>query len=481
MRYTRPRRMRVLILNPPGPAGRDYIREGRCEQRLSSFAYRMLPVSLPSIAGLLRAEGHEPRIIDASTPRVKPGNLLRDVRQLEPELIVVNVSTPTFESDMRWVDLLAASTRAHLTAIGVHVTATARETLGRSRLHSVVRGEPEWIVADLAACLAEGRPLESVRGLSFARGGQLVDNPDRGFEDDPDALPPPARDLLDERDYFLPILNRPYTLVVPSRGCPHHCTYCTAPLYYGKRLRRRTPSRVVDEIESVARRGVVSDFVMWSDTFTLDRAFVLEICRELSARRLAVRWMCNSRVDCIDPALARAMHRAGCRGISFGVESGVQQILDNVRKGTTVEQGATAIAVAREAGIQTLAHFILGLPGETRQTIDQTIAYAKRIDPDWAQFYAATPLPGTQFHEQSRRAGSLPIAASWDRFELNVPLISTPALSSVELGRARRRAYAEFYLRPVMLRRVLSQIRPGQVGVLARQSLAFARGWVLSA
>src|SRR5262249_36349351 len=322
----------------------------------------------------------------------------REVRSFDPELVVVTVSTPTYDSDVAVIAELAGWTTAYLAAIGVHVTATPAETLAGSRLHAVVRGEPEWTVAELAAVAAAGRDPESVRGLSFRRAdGEIVHNPDRGFEGDLDSLPPPARDLIREEDYFLPIMNRPYTLVVPARGCPHHCTYCTAPMYYGKRLRQRTPQRVVDEIESIARRGVVNDFVMWSDTFTLDKKFVLEMCRELSDRRLGVRWMCNSRVDSIDAEMAEAMSASGCTGISFGMESGVQQILDNVRKGTTVEQGRVAIRTVKGAGIQTLAHFILGLPGETPATIRETIAYAKDVDPDWAQFYTATPLPGTPF------------------------------------------------------------------------------------
>jgi radical SAM superfamily enzyme YgiQ (UPF0313 family) len=473
--------MRVLLFNPPGPEGRGYIREGRCEQRLSSFMYRMLPVSLPSIAGLLRAEGHQVRILDAVGPRVSPATLPSEVRRFEPGLVVVAVSTPTYESDLAIIGRLARWTSAHVTAIGVHVTAAGAEALRDSALHSVVRGEPEWTVADLAAALAEGRDLASVAGISFKRGAAIVDNPDRGFDGDLDALPPPARDLLNEEDYYLPIINRPYTLVVPSRGCPHHCTYCTAPLYYGKRLRQRTPARVVDEIEAIARRGVVNDFVMWSDTFTLDREFVLALCAELQGRRLGIRWMCNSRVDSIDEEMAAAMKRAGCTGVAFGVESGVQEILDTVRKGATVEQGRRAVEMAKRAGIQTLAHFILGLPGETPDTIRRTIDYAKDIDPDWAQFYCATPLPGTRLMEEARAGGHLPAAAKWQQFEFNQPIVSTPTLSAAELRRARIRAYVEFYVRPRVVRRVLAQVKREHFGTLAVQAARFAHSWVLDA
>jgi anaerobic magnesium-protoporphyrin IX monomethyl ester cyclase len=474
--------MRALIFNPPGPEGRGYIREGRCEQRLSSYMYRMLPVSLPSIAGLLRAEGHQVRILDAVSPRVTPGSVPAEIRKFDPELVVVAVSTPTYESDVGVIRELDGITGAHLTAIGVHVTATAAETLEDSALDSVVRGEPEWTIADLAGRLARGESLASVRGLSFrGANGAIVHNEDRGFDGDLDELPPPARDLVHEEDYFLPILNRPYTLVVPSRGCPHHCTYCTAPMYYGKRLRQRTPSRVVDEIEEIARRGVVNDFVMWSDTFTLDKRFVLELCGELRRRNLGIRWMSNSRVDSIDEEIAMAMKEAGCTGISFGMESGVQEILDNVRKGTTLEQGRRAVRTVKNAGIQTLGHFMLGLPGETRETIRQTIDYAKEVDPDWAQFYCATPLPGTKFMEHARAHGHLPMAARWERYEFNAPIVSTPSLSAEQLQRARVRAYLEFYGRPRVAKRVLSRVEPTQLGKLASQAVTFAKSWVLSA
>jgi radical SAM superfamily enzyme YgiQ (UPF0313 family) len=471
--------MRVLLLNPPGPEGVGYIREGRCEQKLSSYAYRMVPISLPSIAGLLRERGHEVKIIDAISPRVKAGDLPRDVRAFDPGLVVVSLSTPTYDSDVAFVTELRGWTSAHLTAIGVHVTALPEATLKESRLSSVIKGEPEWTAADLADCLAAGRPLASVKGIVFRETQSIITNEERGFTGDLDELPPPARDLLPEEDYFLPIFNRPYTLVQPTRGCPHHCTYCTAPSYDGKKLRQRDPKKVVDEMESIVRRGVVHDITMWSDTFTLDKKFVLEFCRELSARKLDVRWMCNSRVDSIDGEMAVAMKASGCVGISFGVESGVQEILDRVKKGTTVEQGRVAIRTVKAAGISTLTHFILGLPGETKETIRQTVAYAKEIDPDWAQFYCANPLPGTALRAEVEKAGHLKVVP-WQSLEFNVPQYSTPTLSTNTLRFERARAYAEFYLRPSAAKRVLAKLNPGELKLFATQITDVARTWVLS-
>lgn len=469
--------MRVLFVNPPGPEGRPYIREGRCEQQLSAYSYRMLPVSLPSTAGVLRAKGHAVEILDACGPRVAASELEGRVRRFAPDLVVLNVSTPTYDEDVRTAAKLKGWTRAHLTAIGVHVTALPAATLYESRLDSVVRGEPEWTVDALAACLAAGGDLATVSGLTFRRDGLIVQNADRGFPDDLDALPAPARDLLPEEDYFLPIFNRPYTLVVPTRGCPHQCTYCTAPAYYGKRLRQRSPKLVVDEMEAIVRRGVVRDITMWSDTFTLDRKYVLAFCDELLRRRLDVRWMCNSRADCMDVELARAMRASGCIGVSFGLESGVQAILDRVKKGTTVEQGRAAVAAAKAAGISTLGHFILGLPGETPQTLAQTVAYAIDVDPDWAQFYCATPLPGTALRAEAERDGSL-LGGRWGQMEFHRPSMSTAGLGAADLERARRRAYLSFYGRPRVARRILEKVRLRDAGALGAHATKFVRSWI---
>src|SRR6185436_5715418 len=173
--------MRVLLLNPPGPAGRPFVREGRCEQRLSSYQYRMLPISLPSTAGAVRAKGHEVAIVDACGPRDTASTLEGRVRSLRPELVVVSVSTPTYDADVETIGRLRAWTDAHLTAIGVHVTALPEETL---------RGSPEWTVTDLAETLARGDDLGAVAGLSLRCGAGIVHNADRGFPDALDELPP---------------------------------------------------------------------------------------------------------------------------------------------------------------------------------------------------------------------------------------------------------------------------------------------------
>lgn len=470
--------MNVLLLNPAGPQSRPYIREGRCEQRLSSFAYRMMPISLPSIGALLRARGHRVTIMDGSVEPLEGEALRRRIRALDPGLIVVSVSTPTFEADRATIRSIVEGLGIHCTALGVHVTALADDALRGSRLDSVVRGEPEVTVAELAGALAGGTPLEQVSGLSFVEDGVVRHNPRRPFIADLDALPTPARDLLGAEDYFLPLPRRPYALVVPSRGCPNRCTFCSAHLYYGHRLRLRRVEGIVDELQEIIEGGVIQDVVMWSDSFTLDRSWVLGICDEIRRRGLTLRWMCNSRVDGMDVELARAMRRAGCTGISFGIESGVQEILDRMRKGTTPAQGRDAVAAARAAGIPVLAQFILGIPGETTETIRQTVAYARELDPDYAQFYCAVPQPGTALWDEVLREGTLD-TRDWSRFELNQAILSTPQLSSAALRTARRRAYRAFYLRVPVIRRLMASVELRSWPASAVEAARIAAGWVL--
>lgn len=478
--------MKILLLNPPAKGGVRYVREGRCEQRLSSFQYNMIPISLPSTAALLRREGHDVLIVDAIAEELSIENVLETAKGFGAQLALVNVSTPTFRSDAEAAGQLRAGIPGLFTAAyGVHVTALPEEALAETTLDAVIRGEPEVTAADLARALGEGEPLEDVAGISFRSGGdresrgKIVHNPDRPFLPDLDSIPPPALDLVDHSLYPAPVSGEPHTLIITSRGCPYPCTFCSAHIYYGARLRLRDPKGIVDEIQLLHERDGIGLFTFWSDTFTLKREHVAGICRELAERKLKIRWMCNSRVDRVDPELLRLMKAAGCRVISYGVESGEQQILDNIRKGTTIDQIADAFRWTREAGIQSAAHVILGLPGETAASIRKTIRLVRRIRPDYVQYYGAIPFPGTAFLDEARSKGWL-ATENWEDFEIGNNVVSTPALPAEELGRWRRRAYLSFYLRPTYMLERLGDIRgPRDAWNLCRAGVSFLRDWAL--
>ena len=471
--------MRALIVNPPAVDGVGFVREGRCEQRTASFQYLMVPISLPSTAAVLREAGHDVGLIDCIADEIGVTELGERIRAFEPDLVLFSFSTVTFDSDAQVTRELRPLTPAHFTAIGVHVTTLAEESLASSALDSIVRREPEYTARALADALDAGTPLDEVLGLSWRDGEAIVHNEDRPFIEDLDALPFPARDLLHNERYVAPLTDKPQTLVVTSRGCPFSCIYCTAHCYYGRTPRMRSAVNVVDEIEDVRTRLGIREITMWSDTFTFDERFVLEVCDEIERRELDINWMCNSRVDTVNLEMLKRMKRAGCSVMSYGVESGVQEILDNIKKGTTVEKIARAFAWTREAGIESMAHIILGLPGETPETIEATKRFVRRIRPDYVQFYCAVPFPGTQFYAMARDKGWL-ITSEWSRFEINQAIISTEDLTAEQLDTERQRAFRGFYLRPTYIAAKLGRIKSLEdARRLVRGGIDFLKAWVM--
>ncbi len=474
--------MKVLILNPP--AFKPYVREGRCEQKTSSYGYMMVPISLPYIAAVLEREGHKVEIIDAIAEFKSIAKVLEAIKSFNPEMIIMNTSTPTIKNDLMICNLIKENfEELFIVAIGTHVTACDLEVLKTSKVDAVIRGEPEITALELTNTLEKNGDLQDVRGLSWKSSGKIIKNSERPFFEPLDELPYPARHLLKNELYKMPFIGKPYTLLVSSRGCPYDCIFCTAHLYYGKKPRFRSPENVVDEVEEVVWKYKIRHITMWSDTFTLNRKHVVGICQELIDRKLndVVEFSANSRVDLVDPELLRLMKKAGFSYISYGIESGVQKILDSCKKGTTVEQGINAVKWAKEAGFIVLTHFIFGLPGETKETIMKTIKYAKKLDSDFPQFYCAVPFPGTEFYKYALE-NDLLVTKDWSFYELNNAVISYPHLSSEELEKMRKMAYILVNLNPKLLFKAINFIKrsrnPSSIIYGLSQLFSFLYDWV---
>jgi len=251
-----------------------------------------------------------------------------------------------------------------------------------------------------------------------------------------------------------------------GQGCPFPCTFCVAPYYSGVRFRPRPVADVLAEMKHV--RSFVRDVFFHTDTFTLNRKYVLELCQRLVEADLGIDWVCNSRVDTFDEEMARAMRRAGCWLLSFGIESGSQAVLDASKKRIRLEQSRRAVAVASEAGLMVAGHFILGLPGESVETIHETIAFATSLDLSFAEFYIATPFPGAELYEVFRQSTGAP-PADWTRFEYSHNVLA-PAL---DLEAHQRQAYVRFYLRPSQMFRLLRQFGLARLPQLAASGLRF--------
>ena len=338
--------------------------------------------------------------------------------------------------------------RALLALLGPHVSVFAEDALRASRADIVVRGEPELVLADLARALDGGSTFESVAGLSIKRDDEVRHAPDRPPITDLDSLPFPARHLLPLDRYQSAVWGKkPFTTMLTSRGCYYGCSYCPYRIGYGAKWRGRSPDNVVAEIEECVNRYKVREILFRDPLFTADKERALQICSLISERGLRVDWRCETRVDLLDEDMVRTFAQAGCKGINFGVESGNERILRDVgRKRIPAERLTKGFRRCRTEGIETLAFFIIGLPGETEETVAETVRLAIELDPDTAQFTAATPYPNTSYYHYLKKEGLL--KQDWSLFTSRAPVVGTHDLDPEKLRQLISRAYRMFYFRP---------------------------------
>ncbi|MCE9582018.1 MAG: B12-binding domain-containing radical SAM protein [Planctomycetes bacterium] len=451
--------MRVWALNPPADHGVKQVREGRCMQRGGAWTTIWTPLSLAYCAAVAREDGHEAHLNDCIVEELDFVDVARRAAELKPDLVVMNAVTPSIDSDMTTVEAVKRGwPGAFVAVIGIHTSALPQDAFSRApRLDAVIRGEPELTVRELLVALAAGKPVDEIAGLAVMRGGELKTNADRVPVENLDDLPFPAYDLINTDLYRMPYTDGRFLLVATGRGCPHPCVFCADHTYYGKKLRLRSAKNLVDELEYWGKKHGIREFLFWSEGFTLSPPRAKAVAKEIIARKLDIEWVCNSRVDDVDPELLGLFKQAGCTIIGFGVESGVQEMLDAMKKGTTVEQIRQAIDWAKAAKLQTAAHCMLGFPGETRQTIQRTVDFVRSLKLDFAQFYCAVPFPGCDLYDWAKEEGWI-ASDDYRKYEQNQSAMDIPGFTSEQIEAERSRAYKRFYLRPSMIGNHLSRL-----------------------
>jgi len=429
-------------------------------QRESCWTAVWAPISLATIAKVLRESGHEVRINDCIVERLDFNDIKRIVSDFRPQLVVANVVTPAIRSDVSTADCVKeVDSSIRVAVFGIHPTALPENCFSLSKaLDFAIRGEPEYTVRELADFLEKGKNPSGVLGISFKDDSRIVHNEPRPPIENLDDLAFPAWDLINVDLYRMPFTRNRFLLVGTSRGCPFPCTFCADKAYYGTRLRLRSPGSIACELERNKRDFGVNEALFWSESFTLNRGFAMAVAEEIIRRNLGVKWVCNSRVDHVDLELCRKLREAGCHMIGYGVESGVQWVLDSVKKRVTLEDTRRAVRVAKQAGLDVVAHCVLGFPGETEETIRETIRFVKDLKVDFAQFYCAVPFPGSELYEEARSKGYIN-TDDWSMFEQNYSVLDTPSLKARRVMELRRLAYIKFYLSPYGLFSTLRRIR----------------------
>lgn len=405
--------MKVFFVNPPFKAEHGkFARENRSAAitRSGTLCY---PLWLIYAAAVCEKDGFDVEFLDAPATPLDYGQSMEaiDQRGAETRLFVVDTSTPSIYSDIAFADALKEKyPEAYVMLVGTHPSALPEETLGNARrVDAVALKEFDYIVRDVARALRDGGNPSDVLGLAWCDEARNVTvNDPYPFITDLDEIPFAAEFVkkhLDERDYFFAASAYPEIQIFTGRGCPAHCTFCVYPqTMHGHRYRLRSAENVVDEFQYIADNFPdVKEVVIEDDTFTIDKRRVATICEMLIERGLSkkLRWLCNARVN-LDYDTMVLMRKAGCHLIIPGIESGSQEILDNIRKGTTLEQVERYMADAKRAKIKVHACYMVGNRGETRETMQQTLDLAMRLKADTAQFYPLLPFPGTEAYRWAK-------------------------------------------------------------------------------
>ncbi|MDM8000292.1 MAG: radical SAM protein [Dehalococcoidia bacterium] len=393
------------------------------------------PLGLSYLAGILRREKAEVRILDLLVMPYSPVMLRRELEEFQPDVVGASCHTANFKAACRILKVCKNADPGLITLIGgPHVSFAASDVLEKMPwIDFVVMGEGDETAVELLKALADGRDLTTVSGIAFRKNGNAVVNAPRPLIKDLDSLPLPARDLLPISRYRA--LKVPCT-VITSRGCPFGCIFCSAPKMFGRGVRYRNPRLVVDEIEMIHRELGFQEINIVDDTFTVKEPHVEAICQGMRDRNLKITWSVYSRVDTINPRMLRTMREAGCNWVCFGLESGSQKILDTIKKRITTDKSREGIRMATEAGLNVLASFILGLPGENPETAGQTVALAKELFDKYKVsygFHLLAPMPGTEVREQATEYGIRILTHDWSRYNANRPVAETTTFSAAQM------------------------------------------------
>ncbi len=443
--------LKTLFLNPPSFENFDGGAGSRwpATREIESYWY---PVWLAYPAGMLEGA----RLLDAPPHYISAEQTIEIAKGYE--FLVLFTSTPGFPGDIGLArEIKKANPTIKIAFVGPHVSVLPEKSLRDCpSIDFVARKEFDFAVVDYA----KGKPLEDITGISFLKDGKVVHNPDAPQIQDLDALPHVTdvykRDL-DVTRYNVPFLLNPYVSLYTTRGCPAQCTFCLWPqTLSGHPWRKRSTDDVAAEMAKVKEYWPeVKEFFFDDDTFNIQKARTIELCAKLKPLKLT--WSCTSRVT-TDFETLKAMKEAGCRLLIVGYESGDQQILKNIKKGATVERARQFTKDCHKLGLVIHGDFIMGLPGETHETINNTIAFAKELDVETIQVSVAHAYPGTELYDYAVQNGFMVKDSKMvDEGGHQLAHIQYPGLAADEILSAVHRFYDEYYFRPKAVFRILKK------------------------
>jgi len=472
--------MKVMLIEPPAPGSTGIIRQlGSMGSAKADIVWP--PYDLQILAGYLKKEGHGFQFCDAAAEGLSFQKVTRRIQNYRPDVVAFTITFPSLENDMKTADCAkAVSSEIKTIAINIAIGFIPKQD-------QVIKNHPSLDILPHAECeepliewLRNGLNPAKVPGIRYRDGsGNIAFNQAIQKTMEMDNWGVPIHEGLPLSKYRDPLMKKaPMTIVNASRGCINQCIHC--PSVFQKPLRYRSVENVLRELKDVVRLGV-KEIKFFDCGLTNNPDWVAEMCAEMLRHSLNLSWNCNSRADKLTPKLLNLMKKAGCHTISVGCESADPQILKTMAKNETVEKISAGIQMIKEAGIGVLVYFTLGLPGETVETIKNTIAFAKRMAPDFVTFGLVVPTPGTEFYDYLVKHNYLDRERTFSSYDPNaIPPFNYPSLPATTLKSMAMKGYRSFYLRPgYVVQRIIRLRNPQDLMRNARNFLKVFQRYVL--
>jgi radical SAM superfamily enzyme YgiQ (UPF0313 family) len=444
--------MKILFLNPS--YGKGFCKTARWFARSRAREQRH-PDYICTAIGLLEKDGHICRFLDGAAKNISLEETKNVLKEFNPDAAIINATTPSIESDLAYARMCKEDTNGKVLTImiGAHASSEPEDTFKKAGpfLDGVARREYDYTLRDFA----RSNGLLNIEGMSYFDNGKIIHNPDRPFIQDLDKLAFPAWRHINPRDYYSPSKRNPFLTLITGRGCEGRCIFCLFPqVMYGRDYRHRNPENVLGEIENdILLFPQLKEIMFEDDTFTLAKYFprLEKICKGILDRKIKISWSCNARPDIQDFSILKLMKKSGCRMMCVGFESGDEKMLENLKKGITLDRMKNFAALCRKAGVSVHGCFVIGGPGETHDSIKRTVRFAAALPIDTAQFSGLSPYPGTEFYSWCRDNRFI-TARDWkewvDEKGEQKTIVDYPDLSCSSMNEAIDKALYRFYLRP---------------------------------
>lgn len=444
---------KVMLIYPPGKAYQRSEDRAQCNLEESAVVTMHACNDLGYAAAVLRNRGYQVVLRDYQTEKTDNRKIKDEIVSFLPDMVVISTTNGAILNDIAFINWVSSFHACQFVLKGAIFFDTPPELIETLDLHCVnylIGGEIETVIGDLVDCAARGAgDLKDVPGIMYRENGRFTKTRFDNWCTDLDSIPFPARDLMKNELYLRPDTGEPMATIQVSRGCPSGCTYCLTPVISGRHVRKRSIENVFSEIEECYYRFGIRNFFLKADTFTIDEKWATMLCERIIDSPLhgKIAFTVNSRANPNYRELYQKLKQAGCFMLAVGFESGNNDTLKRIKKGTTREDNLRAAQCIKEVGLPLFGFFMIGFPWETKEDIAETLSFIFEIDPDFIEVHIAMPYYGTELFSQCREYGTIRSAA-WgsDYFSPNTSGTATVPMEKIK--KIRNRYLLRFYLRP---------------------------------